>query len=288
MKKREFFHFLTLLIMNKLKTIHVIALFMCVLFHGSLFAQTPPLIEGLNKVWYPVTITFDGPSVAETATTFTNYRLDVTFTGPGSQQFVVPGYFAADGNAANTSATSGNKWRVKFTPDQAGTWTYSVSFLTGTNIAQSLVPTGGSGGTYPDGVSNTFVISPADPNAPGFYSKGMLRYVGEHYLKFQGNNEWFVKAGPGSPENFFAYEDFDGTVNGGGATQNKSYLGADGLHNYSPHNAEWNANDPEWQTGKGHGIIGALNYLSNIGANTLYLIPLTRNGDADDSWPWAT
>jgi uncharacterized repeat protein (TIGR02543 family) len=272
----------------KIKLIHLIVLFVCVLFHGSVFGQTPPLVEGLNKVWYPVTITFDGPSVSEAATTFTNYRLDVTFTGPNSQQFIVPGYFAADGNAANTSATSGNKWRVKFTPDQAGTWSYTVSFLTGTNIAQSLVPTGGSGGTYPDGVSNTFVISPADPNAPGFYSKGMLRYVGEHYLKFQGNNEWFVKAGPGSPENFFAYEDFDGTVDGGGATQNKSFLGADGLHSYSPHNAEWNANDPEWQTGKGHGIIGALNYLSSIGANTLYLIPLTRNGDADDSWPWAT
>lgn len=32
----------------------------------------------------------------------------------------MPGYFAADGNAAETSAKSGNKWRVHFATDKTG------------------------------------------------------------------------------------------------------------------------------------------------------------------------
>jgi len=41
----------------------------------------------------------------------------------------------------------------------------------------------------------------------------MLVYVGEHYLQFQGSKAWFVKAGPGGPEDFFGYQDFDATSN---------------------------------------------------------------------------
>lgn len=257
-------------------------------------------ISGKMKVWYPVTITFDGPEVAENESTFTNFRLDVTFTGPGYQQYEVPGYFAADGDAANTSATSGNKWRVKFTPDEAGTWAYSVSFRTGTNVAAGLEKNIGNGGTPPDGESGSFDIEPADVNAPGFYSKGMLRYVGEHYLQFQGNKEWFVKAGPGSPEDFFGYQDFDDTYDGpdglsrdyGRADQ---YLYQDhgfgagegeGLHRYLFHVQDWQQGDPVWQNDKGKGIIGSINYLSNIGANSIYHILMTRGDDADNTWPW--
>ncbi len=119
----------------------------------------------------------------------------------------VPGYFAADGNAAESSATSGNKWRVKFTPNEADVWTYSVSFLEGPQIAvpADSSPTAGKSAGAPDGENGSFTVQPADPDAPGFYGKGMLVYVGEHYLQFQGSKQWFVKAGPGSPEDFFGY-----------------------------------------------------------------------------------
>jgi hypothetical protein len=40
----------------------------------------------------------------------------------------VPGYFAADGNAGETSAESGTKWRAHLAPDKAGQWNYFVSF----------------------------------------------------------------------------------------------------------------------------------------------------------------
>ena len=59
-----------------------------------------------------------------------------------------------------------------------------------------------------------------------------------------------------------------------------------GLHRYLFHLKHWKEGDPTWQGGKGKGIIGAINYLSEIGANTLYHIILTRDDDADNTWPW--
>lgn len=86
---------------------------------GAALAQSEGAISGDLKRWHPVTITFDGPTVSETdaSNPFRGYRLNVTFRHEsGRQAYVVPGYFAADGDAAETGASSGNKWRVHFTP----------------------------------------------------------------------------------------------------------------------------------------------------------------------------
>jgi Domain of unknown function (DUF5060) len=56
---------------------------------------------------------------------FTYCRLDVTFTWVqelGNKRIVAPGYFAADGNATNTGASSGNVWLVHFVPSLTGQW----------------------------------------------------------------------------------------------------------------------------------------------------------------------
>ena len=82
-------------------------------------------LSGELRKWHKVTLSFDGPSTTETATPnpFTNYRLDVTFTHAASgKSYLIPGYYAADGDAANTSASSGNVWRVHFAPDETGEW----------------------------------------------------------------------------------------------------------------------------------------------------------------------
>jgi hypothetical protein len=267
---------------------------------GCQYCSSAAVVEGALKVWYPVTLTFSGKEASETEATFRDHRLDVAFR-KGNKLLRVPGYFATDGNAAESSATNGNKWRVKFTPNEPGEWTYSVSFREGTDIAVPAVssPTAGKSAGAPDGETGSFTVKPADTAAPGFYGKGKLAYVGEHYLQFQGSNEWFVKAGPGSPEDFFGYQDFDGTSddqNRQGDTETKdTYLHEDhgfgagkgvGLHRYLFHLKHWKEGDPTWQGGKGKGIIGAINYLSEIGANTLYHILLTRNDDSDNTWPW--
>ena len=259
---------------------------------GTLSAQSAE-IKGEMKVWYPVSVTIDGPSVDESESTFRNYRLDVTFT-KGEQSFKVPGFFAADGNAAETSASSGNKWRAIFTPNEAGTWNYSVSLRTGPDIAISFDPTEGTSATG-DGLSGSFTVLPSGPDEPGFFAKGKLIYVGEHYAQFAGNKEWFVRAGPGSPEDFFGYKDFDNTFDWPErrtSTQVRDIylreLNGEGLHYYTTHEKDWKPGDPTWKGGKGKGIIGALNYLASIGANTLYMIPFTIEDDGDNTWPWTS
>ena len=38
------------------------------------------------------------------------------------KRHTVPGFFAADGKAAETSAKAGNQWRAHFAPDETGEW----------------------------------------------------------------------------------------------------------------------------------------------------------------------
>jgi hypothetical protein len=103
---------------------------------GVLGASKGGVVSGELKKWHTITITFTGPDTNEEAepNPFLDYRLNVTFT-KGKKQYVVPGYYAADGDAAETSANSGNKWRVHFVPDEEGQWSYKASFRTDSDIA---------------------------------------------------------------------------------------------------------------------------------------------------------
>jgi len=105
------------------------------------FSANSAEVTGKLKKWHKVTLTFDGPQTSETATPipFTDYRLDVTFNHNSGTSYAVPGYYAADGNAGQTGADSGDKWRVHCTPDKTGTWKWKASFRKGDNIAFSDV-----------------------------------------------------------------------------------------------------------------------------------------------------
>jgi hypothetical protein len=119
------------------------------LFIAMACSSPSPLIDGEKnadgsfKKWHRIEVIYDGPEVNESSETFRNYRLDVTFTSPSGKTFKVPGFFDADGDPANTSATSGNKWKVRFTGEEEGEWTYETSFVTGNNVAANL--SGGEG-----------------------------------------------------------------------------------------------------------------------------------------------
>ena len=244
-------------------------------------------IEGEMKVWHTIALTFTGPSASEydTVNPFTDYRLDVEFSD-GSKKFAVPGYFAADGNAAETSARSGNKWRVHFCPPAEGTWNYTVTFLKGKNIA--IADDISKGEKYfMDGETGSLQIAKTDKTSPDFRTKGRLQYDGTHFLKHAGTGEIFLKGGADSPENFLGYRDFDGTYYGG---NNKTRSGEatpnNGLHLYEPHINDWKAGDPVWKNSKGKGIIGGLNYLSSKGVNSIYFLTLNILGDGEDVWPY--
>jgi hypothetical protein len=235
-------------------------------------------IEGELKQWHKVTLTLDGPSARETDTDpnpFTDYRMTATFVHEsGAPAYEVPGYFAADGRAAETSAAEGRAWRAHLSPDKPGRWTWSVSFSKGRHAAldakapaEPLAPFHGKSGS--------FEVAPTDKTGPDFRGKGRLRYVGKHHLRFAGTGEYFLKLGPDAPETFLACTDFDGTT-----------TAKQPLKTWAPHVRDWAEGDPTWKGGKGKGIVGALNYLASKGCNAFSFLPYNAGGDGDNVWPF--
>ena len=115
------------------------------------FQAAEVVVTGELKRWHKITLTFDGPETSESASPnpFLDYRLEVTFS-LGGESMRVPGYYAADGDAAHSSASGGNKWRVNFTPDETGTWSWSASFRVGATVALAVDPMAGASAGYFD------------------------------------------------------------------------------------------------------------------------------------------
>lgn len=233
---------------------------------GALVAQTK--IEGKTAVWHPITITFQGPEASETdnePNPFTDIRLQVAFTGPANELFVVPGFFDGDG----TLGPKGHAWRVRFAPNVPGVWHYVATFRKGHNVAVELAPDAGEPLELAD-LSGSLAVAPREPDAPGFLRWGRLEYVGQHYLKFQDGGYW-LRGGTDEPENFLAYADFERTPP---------------KHRYAAHESDWRPGDPEWMNGRGRAIIGALNYLASRHVNSIYFLTMNVGGDGKDVWPW--
>lgn len=234
-----------------------------------------------NQQWHRVELICDGPSGNEgNDSTFTDNRFDVTFTQGGSA-FTVPGHFAADGNAAESGSTSGTTWRAYFSPPSIGTWNYSVSFKTGNDIA-----VGSDAGTAVagvDGSTGTFSVASSTADTKDMRSRGLLQHrSGERYLRFAGDESVFIQGGMDSPENIFGFSGFDNTTKGSGG----SCKGI--LHDFTSHQADWNAGDPSWDGGRGTALIGLINYIASHSVNSIYIMMNTVKGDGCDAHPWAT
>jgi len=271
----------------------------------------PVRVEGDLMQWHRVTLVLEGPgtSEADMENPFLDYRVDVLFS-KGQKSYRIPGYYAADGNAGESSSTEGNVWKVHFRPDEPGIWNYRVSFKKGKDLAvldgwfrsgatpdpegpdpvSGTDPDGPGEGVGPDGAKGSLVIGESDKNVPDFRSKGRIVNGGKGYFIFQGSEEVWIKNGADSPENFLAYADFDQTsrfsltegVREGEADPKKS------LHRYDAHTGDWNEGDPAWQGGKGKGIIGAVNYLASQGVNSVYMLTMNIMGDGKDVWPYTS
>jgi len=229
-------------------------------------AATP---SGTPSKWDAVTLDFHGPqadAMDNDPNPFLDYRLRVRFTGPNGKAYDVPGFFGGDGRGGR----SGNVWRVRFSPDEAGEWRFRASFRKGPGVAVSLEADEGEPAAF-DGSSGTFTVAPQDPQAPGFYKWGPLEYAGTHYLKFRDGPYW-IKGGTDSPEDFLAYAGFANTPRA--------------THRYESHIADWRDGDPDWDDGQGKGIIGALNYLASQHVNSIYLLPMNIGGDGRNVWPY--
>jgi hypothetical protein len=245
-------------------------------------------ITGELQQWHKITLELAGPFATETdiaPNPFTDQRFDVTFTHEsGTPTYVVPGYFAADGHAANTSADSGNVWRAHLSPDKPGQWTYRVSFTHG---AQAAMNGGGTPLAPFDGRTGSFTIAPSDKSGRDFRAHGRLAYVGGHHLRFAGTGGYFLKAGADAPETLLAYADFDGTEPGRArAARPGEAAPVPVLKTWAPHLRDWRPGDPTWRDGKGKGLIGALNYLAGKGANSFSFLTYNAAGDGDNVWPF--
>ena len=255
---------------------------------SDLALQQPRLPDGDGSVqmtgeferWHKVTLTLNGPYAHELdndPNPFVNYQMDVMFTHEsGSPKYTIPGYFAADGDAANTSAQAGTQWRAHLSPDKAGRWDYKVSMQKGQSIVLTDAPLVEA--AVGDGVSGSFIIAESSRTGRDLRAHGRLQYVGERYLKFAGSGQYFLKVGADAPETLLGYADFDGTV---ANKPNKVPL-----KTYAPHIGDWKEGDPSWQHGKGKGLIGAVNYLSGKGCNAFSFLTYNAGGDGDNVWPF--
>ncbi|MFC2111626.1 discoidin domain-containing protein [Bacteroidota bacterium] len=234
------------------------------------------LITGEKKQWHNIILHAGGPNALETGTPnpFLDYRFRVLFT-QGDFELLVPGYFAADGNASETGASEGNVWRAHFCPPQTGTWTYLISFESGTALAIADSSTSGTPFVELDGKTGTIEVEETDKSGRDLRGKGRLEYVGEHHLRFAGSGDRFLKAGADAPENLLAYDDFDNTPNAAGRRKS-----------WGPHVQDWESGDPVWRVDKGKGLIGAINYLSGKGMNAFSFLTMNINGDDKNVYPY--
>lgn len=160
----------------------------------SLADQSPgPLTGPSISQWELMELSFVGPWIS--ATGVPNpflIELDVLFTSPSSQVFDVPGFFDGDGQGGQ----DGDVWRVRFSPNEVGSWTYVTSSaeasLNGLSGAFQVLDDPGCSPQTQDGL-------------PNFFCVGRLEYAGGHYLKFAEGPYW-LKAGANEPEDLLAEE----------------------------------------------------------------------------------
>lgn len=232
-----------------------------------------------------VSLAFKGQETAENAADnpFLNYRLLVDFTHSETKK-TIRGFYAADGNAGETSADTGAIWNVRFTPDKVGDWTYAATLQKGENIALNNDRAIGETVSITN-ARGKFVVVPTDKDEADFRGKGRL-VADEGYFKFEGTDKHWMKMGTNSPENLLAYGDFDGTFRVSAEASEGEATASDELHKYANHEKDWKLGDPTWQNGKGKSIIGAMNYLSSKGMNTVYFLTMNILGDGKDVWPY--
>jgi hypothetical protein len=159
-------------------------------------------------------------------------QVEVTFTGPGSQVFIVPAFYDGDGNGG----LDGNLWKVRFSPNTAGTWDYV------TNSPEGALNGHSASFEVSDTTGCQTILSGGLPN---FACVGRLEYVDGHYLKFADGPYW-LKGGVNEPEDFLV-------------------------------------------PGKNAGFSSkseAIDYLAELGVNSIYLMLNNVGGDRRNIWPW--
>lgn len=282
---RKFAHFSDYGQVAKKDLMHRFILFsLSLIFLAS--CQSPSVKKVEVAVWDTFSLQFEGPMTSEQAleNPFTDYLLEVDFVHASGHSYQISGYYAADGNAAETSADSGNIWQVNFTPDRVGAWTWEAQLYKGENV---VLQGPGTRESYPivDN-SGTFSVVEGDFAEKDFRSHGKLKVSEDGFYQLAGTGGYWIKAGADSPENFLAYEGFDSTYRYQAQTRDGDSKTDTQIHTYKPHAQDAQPNDPTWQEGKGSNMLGAINYLAGQGMNSIYFLTMNIEGDGKDVWPY--
>jgi len=213
-----------------------------------------------------------GPQLSESSKTnpFTDVRLLLKIEDGPEGKMTIPGYFAADGNAAESGASSGNQWCVHARGFAKGVYQGTLYFEQGEKLA--LYQNNIKGEPLKGNGESVFLINVEPKEAVD----GWLQYSDSPYPRFSESGKMYLKSGTNSPENLLAFADIDGTY---AYDTTKQFI-----KTYASHIADWNPGDPTWQNGKGKGLIGALNYLASEGINGVYFVTNNIGGDARDVW----
>jgi hypothetical protein len=236
-------------------------------------------VSGELKMWHKITVDLAGPYAHEDdnrTNPFTDHRMIVEFSHTDGTKYRVPGYFAADGNAANSSARNGNVWRAHFAPDRVGTWSYKIEFKTGKHAAINWAANAEPVASC-DGKQGRFTVAVSDKVGRDSRADGRLRYVGKRYLQHAGSGKYFLKFGADAPETLLAFKDFDNTT---GGRKNAP------LKSFDAHVQDWKNGDPTWGDGRGKGLVGAVSYLAGKGCNAFSFLTYNAGGDGNNVWPY--
>ena len=106
-----------------------------------------------------------------------------------------------------------------------------------------------------------------------FAATACCDYVGERYLQFAGSSDGFSRAAPTVLRTFWPFT----------SSTRPSPRTATGRtpSTFAPAIRPGTA-------AKGRNIIGALNYLADVGVNSVYMLTMNVNGDGKDVWPWTS
>lgn len=245
-----------------------------------------PSTQDSVALWQTLELDFLGPDTSEVAdiNPFTDYKLTVDFIGPDNT-YSIRGFYAADGDAANTQADAGNVWRARFSPNQVGDWRYVATLNTGKNIA--VRTTSHSNDQTILRQEGSFTVTTSSAQAPDFRAsdRGWL-HTHNGYFQFSQSGKYWVKGGTNSPENLLAYVDFDDTYRFKTEDRDGEASATGDIHKYEPHLIDWHQGAPTWNNDKGKALIGAMNYLASQGMNSSYFITMNINGDGNDVWPY--
>ncbi|MEZ4960600.1 MAG: FG-GAP-like repeat-containing protein [Saprospiraceae bacterium] len=153
----------------------------------------PPVINSLTplaasvekwgkfEVGIALTATFSNPY------DYDEIAVTATFTGPSGQQKSVDGFFMQDYDLVPASGslmpTGNGKFKVRFSPDEIGTWSFAIS------VTDSI-------GTTTSAIQNFDCVEVGSPNNHGFVRTNMSNYLnfddGQPYIPIGENMAWQI------------------------------------------------------------------------------------------------